>query len=220
MATVVYLDPADYADFGVPSTTSPAVVLRASLMVDAYLDRPDGLLYTIDEDSGLPVFMTKTGNPITETYHVPISQHITLSYTPLVTVLGVLNNAIFGYNTPAPGVAPNFQELTNLSFTAGYSDLWLPTASPTSQVRVSYIGGWTYETLPSEIKMAVATITNNLGGGASGGAIISGNVTKFQAGGTAITFGGTGGGSASWAKSIFIDNDTARMLAPWKRNFR
>jgi hypothetical protein len=215
MAIVVYVKPDDYADYGIPSTTSPATVLRASLMVDAYLDRPDGLLYSVDEDTGLPVYMEKTGQPIIEEYSLPLSQRITLSYTPLVAVLGVMNNA-------SPVANPNFQivPISGFSFTAGYSDLWIPYSIPRNVVRVSYIGGWTYETLPSEIKMAVATIANNLGAGGSGGAIISGNVTKFQAGGTAITFGGAGSGSASWAKSIFIDNDTARMLSPWKRNFR
>lgn len=207
MAIVVYLEPDDYSTFGVPSDVDPSAILRASLIIDGFLDRKDGLLYT--EVSGSPAYMTKTGLPIREIYQVPISRHITLSYTPLQNVISVKQNLSFLYNSSYTTGVPNFQDC-NFNFEEGYSDLWT-SANPRSQAIVKYIGGWTYENLPSEIKMACATISNMIND-----QIISGSVIKYQAGDTAITFGI----NENSDETLFIDQDTVKMLTPWRRTFR
>jgi hypothetical protein len=214
---VVYLEPSDYAAYGVAVGTDPAIVLRASLFVDGFLDRRDGLLYT--ESMGEPVYMTKTGLPIREIYDIPLSQHITLSYTPLVKVLSIKANNKFQYNAVYPNAPPNFVDITNFTFEAGYSDLWVGSAFPRTQAIIKYIGGWTYATLPSEIKQAVANIVNVMTG-IAGGIISTGNVTKFQAGDTSISFGLGSSDNIESNLSFFIDKDTARLLMPWKRTFR
>lgn len=209
MANVVYLEPADYSAFGVDPATDPSVILRASLIIDGFLDRRDGLLYTVQ--SGVPVYMSKTLFPIREILEVPLSQHVTLSYTPLVSVLSIKSNQKFRYNSCYPNSAPFFQDITNFTFMPGYSDLWMGSAFPRSEAIIQYIGGWTYDTLPSEIKQACANIVNLINDG-----IISGNVRKWQAGDTSITFGVPNTG----IETLFVDEDTARMIVPWRRTFR
>lgn len=57
-----YLLPADYSNFGVASTTTAGQVTQASVLVDTYIRRPEGLVYA--EDSSLnPVYM-KAMNPM------------------------------------------------------------------------------------------------------------------------------------------------------------
>lgn len=217
MAIVVYLEPSDYANFGLPLTTSASVIVRASLMIDGFLDRKDGLLYTVS--GGEPVSMTKTGSPIREIYDVPLSQHITLSYTPLVKVISIQANNKFIYNAPYPNMPPNFTDITNFTYEPGYSDLWVGSAIPRTQAIVKYIGGWTYSDLPSEIKQACANIALILGTSGLTPIPITGNIAKFQAGDTSITFGNPVS-SKIGADTFFIDEDTAKMIMPWKRNFR
>lgn len=207
MAIVVYLQPSEYATFGVPSDIDTSAILRASLIIDGFLDRRDGLLYT--EVSGSPAYMTKTGSPIQEIYDVPISRHLTLSYTPLQNVISVKQNIAFCWGSPYIGSPPNFQNCP-FTFQAGYSDLWLQATARTRAI-VLYIGGWTYENLPSEIKMACANIANMINE-----QIISGSVVKYQAGDTAITFGI----NQNSDETLFIDQDTVKMLTPWRRTFR
>lgn len=54
-----YLTGTDLALYGVPLVTQ-AVVIRASAMIDSYLRRPDGLLWTADVN-GMPAYMTGKG---------------------------------------------------------------------------------------------------------------------------------------------------------------
>ncbi len=51
-----YLQSADYANFGLPTTTTPAQVQAASANIDAYLKRPEGLLVGVD-GNGAPAYM-------------------------------------------------------------------------------------------------------------------------------------------------------------------
>jgi len=90
--------------------------------------------------------------------------------------------------------------------------LWIPAGvmlAYYTEVRVSYIAGWTYASLPYEIKQACANIINNqtaLQG-------IPGTVQKAQTGAGSLTrFAVTGGVQSSAA----IDADTAALLAPYK----
>ena len=57
MPQVSYLQPADLDAYGAAGAT-PAVVAQASTMVDAYLRRPEGLLWSPDA-AGQPCWMTK-----------------------------------------------------------------------------------------------------------------------------------------------------------------
>lgn len=51
----VYLQSSDYATYGVPNATA-AQVIQACTMIDAFLDRPEGLIYVPDAD-GAPSYM-------------------------------------------------------------------------------------------------------------------------------------------------------------------
>lgn len=51
-----YITSGEYASFGLPSTTTAAQVTQASVLIDTYLRRPEGLVYEIDT-LGNPVFM-------------------------------------------------------------------------------------------------------------------------------------------------------------------
>jgi hypothetical protein len=90
--------------------------------------------------------------------------------------------------------------------------LWIPAGvllAYYTEVRVSYIAGWTYANLPYEIKQACANIINNQA--ALQG--IPGSIQKAQTGAGSLTrFAGAGGVQPSAA----IDADTAALLAPYK----
>lgn len=90
--------------------------------------------------------------------------------------------------------------------------LWIPAGvllAYYTEVRVHYIAGWTYASLPYEIKQACANIINNqmaLQG-------IPGTVQKAQTGAGSIT---RFAGPAGMQPSAAIDADTAALLAPYK----
>lgn len=90
--------------------------------------------------------------------------------------------------------------------------LWIPAGvllAYYTEVRVSYIAGWTYANLPYEIKQACANIINNQA--ALQG--IPGTVQKAQTGAGSLTrFAGPAGVQPSAA----IDADTAALLSPYK----
>ena len=67
MASVPYLQPADYADYGIEDANA-AQVNGACRVVNTYLMRPEGLLYSTDA-SGAPAYMTNQ-NP-SQTLSVP-----------------------------------------------------------------------------------------------------------------------------------------------------
>ena len=51
-----YLLPGEYEPFGAPSETTAAQVTQASVLIDSYLRRPEGLVYSADS-AGNPCFM-------------------------------------------------------------------------------------------------------------------------------------------------------------------
>lgn len=51
-----YLASGEYATYGAPAATTDAQVTQASVLIDAYLRRPEGLVYSDDSD-GNPCFM-------------------------------------------------------------------------------------------------------------------------------------------------------------------
>jgi hypothetical protein len=52
-----YLQATDYVAYGLPSSTTAAQVTQASELIDGYLRRPEGLIYTPDA-TGQPCYMT------------------------------------------------------------------------------------------------------------------------------------------------------------------
>ena len=90
--------------------------------------------------------------------------------------------------------------------------LWIPAGvmlAYYTEVRVSYIAGWTYASLPYEIKQACANIINNQAALVG----IPGSIQKAQTGAGSLTrFAGAGGVQPSAA----IDADTAALLVPYK----
>ncbi len=56
MPASLYLTSGDYATYGLPVGTTTAQVNRASVLIDAHLKRPEGLVYTPDS-AGNPAFM-------------------------------------------------------------------------------------------------------------------------------------------------------------------
>lgn len=90
--------------------------------------------------------------------------------------------------------------------------VWIPAGvllAYYTEVRLHYVAGWTYATLPAQIKQACANIINNL----SALQGIPGTVQKAQTGAGSLTrFAGTAGTQPSAA----IDTDTAALLAPYK----
>jgi len=52
-----YIQSADYAAYGLPASTTAAQVTQASELIDGYLRRPEGLIYTPDA-TGQPCFMS------------------------------------------------------------------------------------------------------------------------------------------------------------------
>lgn len=52
----IYILPDDYVTYGLPVTTTPEQIIQASVIIDGYLQRPEGLLYANDAN-GNPCYM-------------------------------------------------------------------------------------------------------------------------------------------------------------------
>jgi hypothetical protein len=76
-----YLQSADYANYGVSGTNAQQVA-AASVLIDAYLMRPEGLLYSVD-GNGLPGWMTAKDPDCTLALAAPISpgQNVPATFT-------------------------------------------------------------------------------------------------------------------------------------------
>jgi len=59
-----YLQSGDYATYGAPATANADLVMQASVLIDAYLRRPAGLIYTPDS-TGQPCYMTALAPELT-----------------------------------------------------------------------------------------------------------------------------------------------------------
>lgn len=97
-----------------------------------------------------------------------------------------------------------FWEPTEASIDADAGELWVPSGilmAYYTQIRVSYVAGWSYTALPTAIKQACANIIR-----AAQDNPISGNISSF----TASTYKTT-----KFADTL-IDGDTKTILTPFK----
>ena len=128
----IYLESADYALYGVPNATT-AQVIRASAIIDGYLNRPDGLIYVLNL-AGEPVYMATTLLPITKIKTLPVSRQIALYNTPVVKILSVQNNK-------SQGLPPVFQNITGSVVTDNGVLYVSSQANFYDLIRVQYVAG-------------------------------------------------------------------------------
>lgn len=82
----VYIQPDEYADFGLPASTTEAQVAAASGLVDAFLRRPEGLVWTPDA-AGWPCYMAGLTPQLTLKLAAPIAPgaNVVAQVTGMVT---------------------------------------------------------------------------------------------------------------------------------------
>lgn len=90
-----YLQPSDYAAYGLPNTTTAAQVIRASLYIDGYLFRPEGLLYGVDAN-GNPSYMTGLSPSFTLTATGAIAPGSAVTFAVTGPVATLYNGLSFG----------------------------------------------------------------------------------------------------------------------------
>lgn len=189
----LYLQAADYCLYGLPGTTTPEEVVRASTLINAFCHRPEGFIST---DGAT---MDATGEPVVQEQDVRSRARIVLSRTPVVTLIK-LEGAPFGQ--------PFFWReytLTDSGYLAKHSGvLDLPPGFPApGRVRVTYVAGWTYESLPDPIKLAAATLIKRI----SASDDLGPDVKKASAGDASIEF----------FQRRYLDAEVAGLLADYVR---
>jgi hypothetical protein len=190
-----YILPADYAFYSLPAATAQSQVHAASAVVDGYLQRPAGAVYSVV--NSVPAVMTSTGQPIQELREFSRHGGLQLSYSPVALVTLIEQRDSGQWRT--------------ISGTYDWSvggRLWLdaPTLNffGDGDLRITYLAGWDYATLPAAIKQAVANII-----GFANTANMPGNTKRMKAGDSEIErFDDTA-----------MDGDTRDMLAPYRRVF-
>lgn len=211
----IYLQPADYTNFGVPNTALPSQVQEASALIDSFLQRPEGLIYTVDS-SGNPAAMENTGLPLTENIAIPINGR-KLAFTR-VQVAAVLT--MYGYTKGFPRLVtiPVVSETVesvpgefSLPSGGGYylqgNDVYLTRGlwQLYDEIQATYVPGYTYSTMPTAIKQACANIVNEKLMYPE----MSGEITQVKVGDGAVTRKSTSS----------MSSDTKLLLAPWVRTY-
>ena len=113
----VYLDSADYANYGVPSATS-AQVTQASNLIDSFLQRPEGLIY-VNGGNGLPCYMKNlvATNTLTTTGAITAGTNVSVNVTgPLGTPT---NNPNIGLVVVLDRANPAVTEACVITFVSG-----------------------------------------------------------------------------------------------------
>lgn len=90
--------------------------------------------------------------------------------------------------------------------------LWVPAGvllAYYTEVRVHYVAGWTYASLPADVKQACANIINNITATAG----MPTTMQKVQAGDTSMQRFAHNPGHLS---SVIVDDDTKTLLAPYR----
>jgi len=183
----VYLQGADLAVFGVPNATVPQI-LEASLLIDSFLNRPEGLIY----DTAV---MDNTQQPITTVLQLSprFYRQVILDRKPVATVLSVSSSSRIG-NPWIP--VQSFDYVQNFG-------LVMPYTYANQLIQVNYLAGWPYTELPFAIKQACANIINVM---ASSDELV-GNILSFK----------MGDGQVTRKNTSHLSEDTQALLRPWKR---
>jgi hypothetical protein len=90
--------------------------------------------------------------------------------------------------------------------------VWVPAGvllAYYTEVRMHYVAGWTYATLPAQVKQACANIVNNIAAVAG----MPGTMQRLQAGDTAMQRFANQPGILN---SFVMDDDTKALLAPYR----
>lgn len=298
----IYVKPEDYAQYGIDSTTPESQIIRAGNTINAFLDRPEGLLYGVD-GSGNPCYMlalepsvvlqvvgiVAPGTSVdvtvsTSSSSLQIGKVLTfdranISLTESVIVTNVVDNVItlkevkfthsngallefdlcideeknmpddrqevvlnnapiaailaaqgqFGYSRRGSSInynneisllpllntfsgSPVWQSFTISanSYDSQKARVWINPSiylSNYTQVRISYIAGWTYRSLPSQIKTAVASIVSSYN--FLPDFPVSGRFKKLKQGDTEVEL---------WGDTI-LDTEIKSLLSPFMANF-
>lgn len=181
-----YIVADDYAAFGLPSGTTQAQVLAASAVINGFLSRPLGAVF---QDGDLPII---------EDFSVPRgTQYVTLSYTPVVEILSVVQR-----------VNGEWVSLQGAFDVDQYGACWFDAPNVVllnkGRLRITYTAGWTYADLPLAIKQATANVINN-----AASVALPGNIKMMKAGDSAI----------QRFDDTTLDSDTRSMLLPYRRLF-
>jgi hypothetical protein len=100
-----YLTSGDYATYGVPAATTAAQVTAASLLIDLYLKRPDGLVWTPD-GTGSPGWMAAATPSITLTYSGAIAANAgNTTINVNGAVMGIMVGDVFILDRATPSIA-------------------------------------------------------------------------------------------------------------------
>ncbi|HCA27554.1 MAG TPA: hypothetical protein DEP05_07960 [Betaproteobacteria bacterium] len=186
----VYLDPTEYTVYGLPTTTTAAQAIAASTAIDGFLQRPAGCLYDVDGAS-VPVAMTETGAPLVERTPSPTNGYVQVSYWPVVQVISVEER-----------ITGAWQALTGFSFEAD-GRVWLDGVTLSGgDLRVTFVAGWQYASLPAAVKQACANLIT-----AAIQAPLVGNTKILRAGDTMLE---------RFADTL-LDADIRAMLNPYRR---
>ena len=166
----------------------------------------------------------ETGLHITEKRYVPKGRsQVVLASTPVARVIG--GTGRYGYGRRADSAISQMDDFNLLASVSHFGgppaweiwpantaaginpstgELWIPAGimlAYYSEVMVRYVAGFTYATLPAEIKLACAQLIFNLANNP-----VMGNVKSMKAGDSAVT---------QFAATV-ISDDIKALLAPWR----
>ena len=166
----------------------------------------------------------QTGLTLVEERSLPNKRSVTnLAETPSVAILSLLGR--YAYGRRSDQVGGLYQEMnllasvqtfggppqwiivdpTQASISPRTGEVWVPAGmllAYYSDVRIRYIGGWTYLNLPGEIKAATAAIAN---------ALIS-----YAGQPPSLSEISVGSGTMKKFTASVLDDDMQRMLTPYK----
>ena len=182
----VYLQGADLTTFGVPNA-SAAQIQEASLLIDSFLNRPEGLIH----DTAV---MDNTQQPITAVIRLgPRSYHqIILDRKPVASVLTVV------FST----TGNNWVPVQSFEYVQDYG-LVMPYTYANQLIQVTFLAGWVYTELPFAIKQACANIVGVM----TSSDELVGNILSFK----------MGDGQVTRKSTSHLSEDTVALLRPWKR---
>ena len=188
----VYLQGSDPTAYGVAAATA-AQIQEASLLIDSFLDRPEGLIY----DALTSPVMDNTQQPIETVIQLSprFNRQIILDRKPVSSIISVSSS--FRAESPWTPVQ-SFNYIQNYGLT-------LPYTYANQLIKINYVAGWIYSELPFAIKQACANIINSILGTTE----LSGNILSFK----------MGDGQVARKDTSHLSSDTKALLRPWKRVF-